>query len=242
MIHYPITTAPLIPPRGKTTLPDNHITNHHEHPHAENDQIPAMDPPEQLLDAFRAAALSVTKLYKTSATAQSRARQEGYQEAIDDLLSLLDREDLSHSDEIRRVRRWAAERRAGGESMAQDKESEDEVEKEASEPEKPERPEAPQAAEPPSSGFVNVVPSQEQFTFNAPNLATLKISDSQTQHGNGTAAPRPRRVGRQASRTGTSLGRGAGQKRRLNFAEIFDLGSLGNGKDMFGGGKRTRHI
>lgn len=201
-----------------------------------------MDPPEQLLDAFRAAALSVTKLYKTSAAAQARARQEGYQEAIDDLLSLLDREDLSHSDEARRVRRWAAERRAGGEAMAQDKESEDEVEKEASEPEKlPERPEAPpQAAEHP--GVVSVVPSQEQFTFNAPNLATLKISDPQTQHGNGSAAPRPRRVGRQASRTGTSLGRGAGQKRRLNFAEIFDLGSLGNGKDMFGGGKRTRHI
>lgn len=201
-----------------------------------------MDPPEQLLDAFRAAALSVTKLYKTSAAAQARARQEGYQEAIDDLLSLLDREDLSHSDEARRVRRWAAERRAGGEAMAQDKESEDEVEKEASEPEKlPERPEAPpQAAEHPS--VVSVVPSQEQFTFNAPNLATLKISDPQTQHGNGSAAPRPRRVGRQASRTGTSLGRGAGQKRRLNFAEIFDLGSLGNGKDMFGGGKRTRHI
>lgn len=202
-----------------------------------------MDPPEQLLDAFRAAALSVTKLYKTSAAAQAKARQEGYQEAIDDLLSLLDREDLSHSDEARRVRRWAAERRAGGEAMAQDKESEDEVEKEASEPERqPERPEAPQAAEPPSNGVVSVVPSQEQFTFNAPNLATLKISDPQTQHGTGSAPPRPRRVGRQASRTGTSLGRGAGQKRRLNFAEIFDLGSLGNGKDMFGGGKRTRHI
>src|SRR5690606_34949561 len=107
---------------------------------------------------------------------------------------------------------------------------------------------------------ISVVPSQEHFTFSsgmpypdAPNLATLNLSDSaqpptptqapaQTQTPTQTHAPRARRVGRQSSRTGSSLGRGAGQKRRLNFAEIFDLGSLGNGKDMFGGGKRTRHI
>lgn len=199
--------------------------------------------PEQLLDAFRAAALSVTKLYKTSASAQTKARQDGYQECLDDLLAFLDRE-ATGSDDARRVRRWAAERRAGsGDAMAQ---SEDEVEKEGSEPEK--QPEMKTEPEPePTPATPITVPTQDTFTFSsgpaypdAPNLATLNLSDSHTPPT--THAPRARRVGRQTARTGASLGRGAGQKRRLNFAEIFDLGSLGNGKDMFGGGKRTRHI
>jgi hypothetical protein len=37
----------------------------------------------------------------------------------------------------------------------------------------------------------------------------------------------------------SGLGNGAGYKRRLPFGEFFDIG---NGKDMFGGGKRSRHI
>ena len=52
------------------------------------------EPPEQLLQAFKAAALSVTKLYKTAALDQTRARSEGYQDALDDLLSFLDKEDI----------------------------------------------------------------------------------------------------------------------------------------------------
>lgn len=216
--------------------------------------------PEQLLDAFRAAALSVTKLYKTSASAQTKARADGYQECLDDLLSFLDREDIGEGA-TRRLRRWAAERRAGsGDAMVQDKESEDEVEKESDAEKSHDRAEALPASDGATgiaSAPVSVVPTQEHFTFSsgmpypdAPNLATLNLSDSthpptptQTQTPTQTHPPRPRRVvGRQSSRTGASLGRGAGQKRRLNFAEIFDLGSLGNGKDMFGGGKRTRHI
>ena len=200
--------------------------------------------PEQLIDAFRAAALSVTKLYKTSASAQTKARQDGYQECLDDLLAFLDREDMGLADgEGRRIRRWLSERRAGsGDAMVQDKESEDEVEKEGSEPEKqPDRTEHTEnTTTTPGCAPPAIVPTQEHFTFSAPNLATLNLSDSAPP----TPAPghRARRVGRQASRTASTLGRGAGQKRRLNFAEIFDLGSLGNGKDMFGGGKRTRHI
>ncbi|KAI9780124.1 MAG: hypothetical protein M1816_003179 [Peltula sp. TS41687] len=69
------------------------------------------DPPEQLLQAFRSAALSVTKLYKTAASEQSRARQTGYQDALEDLLSFLDSEHLGFGDgEGWKVRRWATER------------------------------------------------------------------------------------------------------------------------------------
>ena len=71
-------------------------------------------PPEQLLQAFRTAALSVTNLYKSAATDQNLSRQAGYQEALEDLLSFLDRENLGLQDgEGWRVRQWATERYDG---------------------------------------------------------------------------------------------------------------------------------
>ncbi|PKS07499.1 hypothetical protein jhhlp_006693 [Lomentospora prolificans] len=254
-----------------------------------------MDQPEQLLDAFKAAALSVTKLYKTSVAAQTKARQEGYQDCLEELLAFLDKENIGLGDgEGWRIRRWATERLAGAtEAMVQDRESEDEAEKNerCSIPEITrsnsssqlnsiaERAQSvpvgganpsPKSEEsstttmtdstatvtPPSPAAI-AVPTQDQFTFqstmsypDAPNLATLNLSDSHphsspassnTSHS--TRQPRARHnLGRPSSRTSAALGRGAGQKRKINFAEIFDLGSLGNGKDMFGGGKRSRHL
>lgn len=71
-------------------------------------------PPEQLLQAFRTAALSVTNLYKTAASEQDNLRQSGYQEALDDLLVFLDRENLGLGDgEGWKVRQWATERLDG---------------------------------------------------------------------------------------------------------------------------------
>ncbi|KIX00618.1 uncharacterized protein Z518_09683 [Rhinocladiella mackenziei CBS 650.93] len=71
-------------------------------------------PPEQLLQAFRTAALSVTNLYKSAVTDQNISRQAGYQEALEDLLSFLDRENLGLGDgEGWRVRQWATERYDG---------------------------------------------------------------------------------------------------------------------------------
>lgn len=68
------------------------------------------DAPELLPD-FKAAALSVTNLYKTAAASQSKAREAGYQDALDDLLAFLDRVNLGLMDgEGWRVRRWATER------------------------------------------------------------------------------------------------------------------------------------
>jgi len=83
-------------------------------------------PPEQLLQAFRTAALSVTNLYKSAVTDQSASRQAGYQEALEDLLSFLDRENLGLQDgEGWRVRQWATERYDGS-AHAQQADSDDE--------------------------------------------------------------------------------------------------------------------
>jgi hypothetical protein len=91
---------------------------------------PAIEPPEQLLQAFKNAALSVTTLYKTAAADQSRARSEGYQDALDELLAFLDREDIGLSDgEGWRIRRWATERLDGRDAVSQQMESDDETEK-----------------------------------------------------------------------------------------------------------------
>lgn len=71
--------------------------------------------PEHLLDVFRTAALSVTKLYKSSINAQKKARAEGYQDCLDDILQFLDKERLGLSDgEGWKIRAWANERLDNG--------------------------------------------------------------------------------------------------------------------------------
>lgn len=87
-----------------------------------------VDNPEDLLSAFRAAALQVTKLYKTATSEQGRARNEGYQDALDELLGFLDKEDIGLTDgEGWRIRRWATERLDGRSSAPQNGESDEEV-------------------------------------------------------------------------------------------------------------------
>lgn len=67
--------------------------------------------PEHLLDVFRTAALSVTTLYKSSLDAQKKARAEGFQDCLDDLLQFLDKEHLGLNDgEGWKIRAWANER------------------------------------------------------------------------------------------------------------------------------------
>ena len=74
----------------------------------------AKQPPEQLLSAFKAAALSVTNLYKRAAAEEDQARRQGYQEALDELLHFLDKESLGLGDgEGWKVRQWATERYSG---------------------------------------------------------------------------------------------------------------------------------
>ncbi|KAK4466491.1 hypothetical protein QBC42DRAFT_282268 [Cladorrhinum samala] len=231
-----------------------------------------MSDANDLLDAFKAAALSVTKLYKTSAAAQAKSRADGYQDCIEDLLAFLDKENLaSTNNPAAKIRKWAMDRLTSPSLDSDD------------EPDKAEAPlsspvmqrATPQAAQsandrdeinmrdsatpitsnsacPRSSPIIEevelVVPSQDTFTFQsshpyphdaAARLANLDLSDAQT-HAARTASRNNRRRDNRGSGPRASLGRGAGQKRKVNLAEIFDLGSL-DGKDVFGGGKRSRH-
>ncbi|KAI1820490.1 hypothetical protein F4861DRAFT_58179 [Xylaria intraflava] len=242
---------------------------------------PSADP-EQLINAFKAAALSVTKLYKTSAAAQAKSRSDGYQDCLDDLLAFLDKRNLGLDDgEGWQIRKWATTRLDGGDSGPQVSDDDEEADKpEAASLSEPPRPNAvPQQSTvqsepaPPTShssvveSVVEVpqtitVPTQENFTFQSShpypqdaylNIANLDLSDSirtsdSAALGSSTSLPsqntrsrRDKRCPRPRNST-THLGKGAGQKRPINFAELFDVGSLNFGKDTFGReGKRSRH-
>lgn len=64
-----------------------------------------------LLSSFKAAALSVTNLYKSAAADSAHAREAGYQDALDDLLAFLDKDNIGMNDgEGWRVRKWVLER------------------------------------------------------------------------------------------------------------------------------------
>ncbi|KAH9906731.1 hypothetical protein F4778DRAFT_593500 [Xylariomycetidae sp. FL2044] len=245
------------------------------------------DSPEQLLDAFKAAALSVTKLYKTSAAAQAKARSDGYQDCLDDLLSFLNKRNIGVSDgEGWQIRRWATERLDGRDGGSQIAESEDEVERTetVSSPETPRSnstthlapfrgdPNVRTVSAPPTSQPSTVppiteepqnnitVPTLDTFNFQSPfpsshqesylNIANLDLSDSAKANETGTQSPstgthnsRSRNhVKRPRPQPTNALGKGAGQKRPINFAELFDVGNIGSGKDVFGrNGKRPRH-
>ncbi|KAM3565004.1 hypothetical protein MY1884_000408 [Beauveria asiatica] len=231
-------------------------------------QTMANDTPEQLLDVFKAAALSVTKLYKTSALAESRARTDGYQDCLEDLLSFLDKENMGLCDgEGWGIRRWATERLEGRDSALQSTESEDETEKAAERTASPEmtrtsaepqqmaiqvKADSPAPMSQPRSDEPThfVVPSQDNFTFQSshpyPNIATLDLSDSRPHDATAfpaRAAAKARLNGSGPSRSLRSsghLGRGAGSKRRINFDDFF--GGCFGGKDTTNpGAKRGRH-
>ncbi|KAK8139721.1 hypothetical protein PG984_000844 [Apiospora sp. TS-2023a] len=94
-----------------------------------------LDSPEQLMDAFKNAALSVTKLYKTSAAAQTKARSDGYQDCLEDLLAFLEKQNIGLKDgEGRQIRLWVNERYEGRDGSSQPIDSEDEVENMKPEP------------------------------------------------------------------------------------------------------------
>ncbi|KAF3491759.1 uncharacterized protein GIQ15_01276 [Arthroderma uncinatum] len=68
-------------------------------------------PPELLLQAFKTAALSVTNLYKNAVSDQAQSRHLGYQDALEDLRALLDKEKIGLSDgEGLRIRNWVMDK------------------------------------------------------------------------------------------------------------------------------------
>ncbi|POS86769.1 hypothetical protein EPUL_002706 [Erysiphe pulchra] len=266
-----------------------------------NTSLPGMppskqqDPPEQLLAAFKAAALSVTNLYKSAVSNQGGPRLEGYQNAIDELLAFLDKENLGLSDgEGWIVRRWATERLDGRDSISHGTESEDEGDK-------TDRGSSPicsrsnssnrvsqstqmttRAASPARRDLIptstttvtttddnsnNLAASVTAFTFQAPypypRDADIILADLESEGSHSSSLdssiishnslqppslalprlPRSRgsHSGRLTSRSAGSLGKGVGQKRKINFGDFFDIGNAGYSKENFGGGgKRGR--
>jgi hypothetical protein len=99
---------------------------------AQQSQQQNQQQPEDLLSAFKAAALSVTNLYKSAAASQAPVKgvkSAGYQEALDDLLDFLDRQNIGLDDgEGWRIRQWATERldgsHVGGHHDSEDEEDE----------------------------------------------------------------------------------------------------------------------
>lgn len=251
------------------------------------------DPPEPLLTAFKAAALSVTNLYKSAAVDQGRARAEGYQDALSELLSFLDKEDIGLSDgEGWRIRSWATEKLDGRDSGSQNMESDDELSEKTdrgsspvlqrsqsatrisstlnplrtASPVRTESAPPPTLNTPPIDSSTTSLPPQATFTFRSshpyPPDADVVLSDlespddtrtpNQDSHPTNTSAgitlsrtSRSRHNNHSArlnTRSSNPIGRTAGQKRKINFGEFFDIGNLGHAKDGFsGGGKRGRY-
>ncbi|KAK1142594.1 hypothetical protein N8T08_007570 [Aspergillus melleus] len=170
---------------------------------------PRSQPPEQLLQSFKAAALSVTNLYKNAVYEQAQAKQSGYQEAIEDLLQFLDRENIGLCDgEGWKIRQWATERSDGTGTPSDD----DDVEKhhgspsakgrkDHHEPETPRQPAksaSPSAEEPtpaqqstpanPAVVEANTLEKPTVFTFSAgPSFPQLQEHDVDMQPSDSTA-------------------------------------------------------
>ncbi|KHJ33084.1 hypothetical protein EV44_g2290 [Erysiphe necator] len=265
-----------------------------------NTSLPGMpptkqqDPPEQLLAAFKAAALSVTNLYKSAVSNQGGSRLEGYQSAIDELLTFLDRENLGLSDgEGWMIRRWATERLDGRDSTSHNTESEDEGDKtdrgsspisrsnssnrvsqstqsttRAVSPVRRDlNPTSTPSLATTDDNTNNLAAPVTAFTFQAqypyPRDADIFLADieSESSHSSNLdssiishnslqasslALPRlPRSRSSHPSRLNSKstgpLGKGVGQKRKINYGDFFDIGNAGYGKENFGGGgKRGR--
>ena len=141
-----------------------------------------LDQPELLAD-FRAAALSVTNLYKSAAASQDRARAAGYQDAVEDLLGFLDREELGLMDgEGWKVRRWATERLVD-DGVQRHQQSEDDVE-EKYERQTQERSSSPEVQrksqqQPQAPGLAM---SSSELQENTPLLRRTAISEPPSAH------------------------------------------------------------
>lgn len=68
-------------------------------------------PPADLMSAFKQAAMSVTTLYKCANTEIERARKQGYQDALDDLLHLINSDRVYANSEVVKIREWALSKR-----------------------------------------------------------------------------------------------------------------------------------
>ncbi|PGH15337.1 hypothetical protein AJ79_02503 [Helicocarpus griseus UAMH5409] len=253
-------------------------------------------PPEQLLQAFKSAALSVTNLYKTAVSDQANARHIGYQEALEDLRAFLDKEKIGLGEgEGSKLRCWVTDRIDGTATASADSDDErgDFDKRSRSISPVTTRKESPdvnhtnhpsRSTSPPrqetntqqssvttdrpttftfTSGPQYPVPQHSDIDMqSSENVSATAISmqnDSHLPHStNINSSPSVRvEVVPRGSRTPHRLNNGnrhnsrasardsasnTGSKRKFHFGDFFDISSLGNGRDAFGGGKRGRFM
>jgi len=128
--------------------------------------------------------MSVTTLYKTAAQEQNRARAAGYQDALDELLTFLDRENLGLGDgEGWRVRQWATERFDGSAVGRAEDEYDDEEPEEKLRSTSPEMVKESQAATQTiaASETQHVASQQQQAQSHAPAVTEQSTTDAQAQ-------------------------------------------------------------
>jgi hypothetical protein len=93
-----------------------------------NKSLPKTRRQPDVHQSFKNAALQLTNLYKSALADVDRARTDGYQEALDDLLTFLDRENLGVGDgEGWRIRQWATERLDGPRQANSDEDDENDM-------------------------------------------------------------------------------------------------------------------
>lgn len=93
-----------------------------------NKSLPKTKQQPDVHQSFKNAALQLTNLYKSALADVDRARNDGYQEALDDLLSFLDKENLGVGDgEGWRIRQWATERFDGSRHANSDEDDENDM-------------------------------------------------------------------------------------------------------------------
>jgi hypothetical protein len=228
-------------------------------------------PPEQLLQAFKTAALSVTNLYKAAVTDQSNSRAAGYQNALDDLMKFLDQENLGLQDgEGWRVRQWVSERYDGTADQPQTDLDEERTEAEHRAQSAPPPTHLPSAQPAIQHNQVAVETSKEVtastsepstsaqpepiFRFTA-GMDTSPIVESYHSNEVEQSSPPirvevvnrgPRTPHRGSQRHGVrapnrDLISTAGTKRKLQFPDFFDIANLSPG-DGSGGTKRSRLV
>ncbi|KAK5099099.1 hypothetical protein LTR70_001249 [Exophiala xenobiotica] len=223
-------------------------------------------PPEQLLQAFRQAALSVTNLYKSAASDHDSIRQAGYSDAIDDLLKFLDRENLGLQDgEGWRIRQWATAKYDA--SYAEHSEAEEE---DASETEPGHRSDSPEkateSAGPPQEstslrlaggvpeqvGSVQVKkdPQQPVFQFSAGNDNAMQTDAPEASSSQEDTTPVQLQVINRTNRnshkynnrhtprsTSRPATQAAGSKRKLPFPDMSEIFNISfDKKDNFDSG------
>ncbi|KAJ4335801.1 hypothetical protein N0V95_008795 [Ascochyta clinopodiicola] len=93
-----------------------------------NKSLPKTKRQPDVHQSFKNAALQLTNLYKSALADSDRARSDGYQEALDDLLTFLDKENLGVGNgEGWRIRQWATERLDGPRHANSDEDDENDM-------------------------------------------------------------------------------------------------------------------